>query len=362
MNIAVDVRMMWSSGIGSYIRNLIPQVMEIRSKDHFYLLGRHEAMERLEAFKKPNASWVEAKAPVYSLCEQWEFTHITPRDTDLFWSPFYVHPVFKKCRLLVTVHDVFHIGEPSQVKRFHRRLFARFMFNHLARKADAVLAVSSFTQGELLRLTGIDSRKVHVIHNGVNQSWFNVQKLPQSPHPKPYLLFVGNVKPHKNLGRLLKAYETLKAQIPHDLVLVGQKEGFITGDSAILKETEKLEGRVHFTGIADDKALQQFYAHASLLVVPSLYEGFGLPPLEAMACGCPVAVSKVTSLPEVCGDAALYFDPLNIGEMADRIKELLQDNKLRETLIKKGLEQAKKFSWDVSAKETNKVIESLGGQ
>jgi glycosyltransferase involved in cell wall biosynthesis len=140
---------------------------------------------------------------------------------------------------------------------------------------------------------------------------------------------------------------------------VGKKEGFITGDREVVRRAEAFGDRVRFTGVLEEGQLRQFYAFADLLVFPSLYEGFGLPPLEAMAIGTPVASSSSASLPEVCGDAALYFDPRNVEEMADRIKEILKNPDLRKNLVKKGFDQAKKFSWDHSAAEVCEVIGTM---
>ncbi|MFK5953154.1 MAG: glycosyltransferase family 1 protein, partial [Desulfobacterium sp.] len=188
--------------------------------------------------------------------------------------------------------------------------------------------------------------------------WFNIKKRSR-PHAKPYFLFVGNVKPHKNLTRLLEAFELLPSNISQELIIVGKKEGFITHDSMVEKKAVSMKQRVHFTGYVDNELLHQYFVHADALIFPSLYEGFGLPPLEAMACGCPVLVSNAASLPEVCGDAAIYFDPYSIKDMADKIKHLLSDKALQDKMRIKGLERAKKFTWKKSALETAKTIEEL---
>ncbi len=358
MKIAVDVRMMWASGIGSYIRNLVSRIIVRYPDIKFYLLGNPAEMDRWEGFKKPNVQRIKTSSPIFSFSEQWEIARKIPLDSALFWSPNYNFPVLYKGKLLVTVHDVFHLANPQFVSGPHRRFYAKFMFKKLVDRSDEILCVSQFTKKELLRLAGGKADKMNVIHNGVDPSWFKVAK-KERPHPKPYLLFVGNVKPHKNLGRLLQAFALLKDRIPHDLILIGKKEGFITGDREVINQAERFGKRVRFTGVLEDEQLHQFYACADLLVFPSLYEGFGLPPLEAMASGTPVACSNTASLPEVCGDASIYFDPYRPEDMAEKIEKVLTDKTLRKDLMKKGLEHAHRFDWENTVAETARILERM---
>lgn len=211
---------------------------------------------------------------------------------------------------------------------------------------------------EFQKFVNGNQNNIYTVYNGVNNFWREFRD-KDSNDLKPYIVYVGNVKPHKNLISLVKAFEKVKNEIPHNLVIIGKKEGFITGDQEVIKYAEKLQDRIKFTGFVDNETLQGYIANAQALVFPSLYEGFGLPPLEAMACGCPVIVSNVASLPEVCGDAALYVDPYSPEDIAEKIKLLLSDDKLREELRRKGLERATMFSWEKCAQETIKVIEEV---
>ncbi len=360
MRISIDARMMWASGIGTYIRNLVPKILDAYPGARFSLLGDPKKMEAWKGFQRPNVDLVKVRAGIYTLSEQFVIPAKIPSGTDLFWSPHYNFPVLWKGKLLVTAHDVFHVAMPSFVRGFHRRWYARTMFDQLARKADRVIAVSQFTQSELAVWTKVDPREVKVVHNGVDPSWFDIPRAA-SPHPRPYLLFVGNIKPHKNLGQLLEAFDSLKDRIPHDLVLVGKKEGFIVGDKAVFEKARHLKERVHFTGEIDDQRLQQYYAFTDLLVFPSLYEGFGLPPLEAMACGRPVAASFIPSLVEICGKAAQFFDPNRPEDIAQKIQEVLGNEGLRQDLVQKGLERARQFTWEKCAEGTREVIEDALG-
>jgi glycosyltransferase involved in cell wall biosynthesis len=145
-------------------------------------------------------------------------------------------------------------------------------------------------------------------------------------------------------------------RVPHDLVLVGKKEGFITGDHLVAQEAHRLGGRVKFTGYVDDQQLRQYFAHADAMVFPSLYEGFGLPPLEAMAAGCPVLVSNAGPMPEVCGDAALYCDPRRPEDIAAKLLGLMSDAELQDRLRRQGYERARGFTWDRCVRQTCEVI------
>lgn len=358
MKITIDVRMLHSSGIGVYIQNLVPRIMSLRTGDDFCLMGKPADREDavwsgLKAFQ-----WVDCHSPIYSLGQQWEIPRKTPKDTGLLWVPHYDIPAFYKGPMIVTVHDLFHLAMPQFVGGFHKRLYARWMFDQVARKAAAILAISQFTRNELLRLVKVGDDKVHVVYNGVDDAWFN--SIPgERPHPKPYFLCVGNIKPHKNLKRLLDAFGMIKDQIPHDLFLVGQKEGFLSGDPEVPKLAGLFGGKVELTGKVSAELLRRYFAHAEALVMPSLYEGFGMPPLEAMACGCPVAASKAASIPEVCGEAALFFDPFDTKDIAEKMLQLVQVPSLRQNLIQKGKERAKIFSWDKCAAQTSALLDKI---
>ncbi|GJQ57619.1 MAG: glycosyl transferase [Candidatus Scalindua sp.] len=308
--------------------------------------------------RKDNVTIIDLQSSIYSLSEQSGFLRKIPKDTTLFWSPHYNIPLLYWGKLLVTIHDVFHIAMPTFVAGLHRRLYARFMFNVIRRKADAVLTVSKFTQNELIRLIGVDRNKIYAIHNGVDQTWFQPRKGVLSRR-KPFLLYVGNVKPHKNLSRLFEAFEMVQEKIPHDLVIVGKKEGFITGDSSVIAKAAKFKERIEFTGHVSGTILKQYFAQAEALVFPSLYEGFGLPPLEAMASGCPVIVSDIKPLHEVCDDAALYCDPQRSKDIADKIQQLVHDSDLRGRLQQKGLKRAEQFTWEKCGEQVVSVIKQV---
>jgi glycosyltransferase involved in cell wall biosynthesis len=296
--------------------------------------------------------------PIYSLREQIRLARRIPGGTSIFWSPHYNIPLVRRGRLVVTVHDVGHLALPEFFGGFHRQAYARFMFGRISRSADAIMTDSEFTRTEFERLVGVSRASPEVVHIGVDQSWFDLAP-SASPHPKPYLLYVGNVKPHKNLGRLLEAFSKLASRIPCDLLILGKTEGFRTGDRKVQVAANRLAPRVQLLGAVSQGLLKRYVAHAEALVLPSLYEGFGLPPLEAMACGCPTIVSRVASLPEVCGDAAQYCDPFDPDSIAEAISHVLHDSKLRETLRGRGLERARRFTWERSARGALSVLDRV---
>lgn len=248
--------------------------------------------------------------------------------------------------MIVTVHDLAHLALPEINKGMLKRLYANGMFRVVCRKADQIACVSRFTIAELRKyVPSVDARKIHLVYNGVDESWYHIPLAPRL-HPRPYLIFVGNIKPHKNLAFLVRAFQQVADLIPYDLVLVGKKDGFLTGDHNIGNLVKGWEQRIHFTGWVTDEQLQQYVAQSEAMVFPSLYEGFGLPPLEAMAAGRRVLVSDIPVMREVCGDAAWYFDPYD-------------EQSLQQLLLKVGEQQG--INHDETARQHAQMF-TWGGQ
>ena len=384
---SVDLRMLHASGIGTYLQNLLPNLLSIHKDLKYNLLGRRQEFRQFPIAGNENVTLIDYDSPVYSLSEQIELFRKLPSDTALFWSPHYNIPLLpiNAKKKIVTIHDVFHLAFFDQLS-LKEKIYARLMLNAAVRMSDKIITVSNFSRSEIIKYTGADKDRITVIHNGIDRRLFRpiTDKEKYSPAssppkegitildnlrkkyslPKEFIIFVGNVKPNKNLKRLLEAYELLikKGDAKYGLVIIGKKEGFITGDSEsfrFLKNSSSLQEKVLFTGSVDTSELPAVYNSASMLVFPSLYEGFGLPPLEAMACGCPVIVSNTASLPEVCGDAAYYVDPYSVESIAEGMNKVHSDGALREDLIQKGLERAGMFSWEESAKEHMNIFEEI---
>lgn len=358
-HVAVDVRMARDSGIGTYIRNVLPAVITARPDWRFTLLGRRAMLADIGFSRLPNVAIRDCSAPIYSIREQLTLPVATPRDADLFWAPHYNIPLFHPGRLVVTVHDVFHLAMPELVPGAVRRAYARAMFAAVQRRATAVITVSEFSRAEYRRVVGKAGAEPVVIPNGVGREW--LEAIPaDSTFPEestPYVLFVGNVKPHKNLGALVRAFALLATSLPHDLVIVGRRSGLRGADLTVTREAAGLGSRVRFAGEVDDVELRRLVRGASAMVFPSLYEGFGLPPLEAMAVGCPTLVARSGALPETCGDATLYCDPRDAADIARQLHRVLTDEGLRAELRRKGREHVRAFTWERAAVATVGVLE-----
>ena len=364
MHLCVDARMYRASGIGTYLQNLLPVLGE---SFELNLLGDPDELAEVGGRIIPTA------IPIYSVAELLRLSHLVPR-CDLFWTPHYnvpLLPVRAKARL-VTIHDVFHLAHLRTLS-LPQRGYATLAFRAATHLSDHIITVSKFSKTEIQRYLNVPDKRILVIPNGVNHMLFNVQAdEARQRHvrkkyglPPRWLLYVGNVKPHKNLITLVHAFAALpEALSDRHLVIVGQREGFITGDTElaqVLQNDPDLAQRIHFTGFVDQADLPELYRLAELFVFPSKYEGFGLPPLEAMACGCPVVVSDRASLPEICGAAADYADPDSALDLADKITAALQRSPAeRDRKIQLGLERAQKYTWASSVAQHEQLIRQFG--
>lgn len=319
MRVGVDARMLCSSGIGKVIENIVSRMIADKPEWHFVLLGKMSDFAKFSFTKKENVELISCNAPIYSVREQFEVPWKLPKDLDVLWCPHYNVPVFYHGRMVVTIHDLAHLALPEINKGFLKQSYAKIMFRAATKKADQIACVSKFTISELKKyVPSVDAKKIHLVYNGVDEKWFSIKK-GKPVHDKPYFIFVGNVKPHKNLRRLIEAYKLASMHIKQDLILVGKKEGFINGENSISELIKGFEDRIIFTGYVSDEELMQYVAQADAMIFPSLYEGFGLPPLEAMAAGIPVLASDAASIPEVCQEDAIYFDPLDINDIKENL-------------------------------------------
>jgi glycosyltransferase involved in cell wall biosynthesis len=357
-SVAVDMRMLNSSGIGTYVESLIPLVIEQCPEVCFQLLGRKSDLAKLGVASSERVQIIACSSPVYSVREQVELSLRMPRDITVFWAPHYNIPLWHRGKLMVTVHDVCHLALPNLFNGVLRQEYARLMFSRVRRGAHTILCDSQFTKRELIRLAAVSEDRIRVVYCGVAERWFGLER-EQPVHNRPYVLYVGNVKPHKNVGALVDAFLSIRDRIPHDLVIVGQKTGFRAGDPALLSRAAHGAGRIVFTGRITNDAVMQYVVQASVLVLPSLYEGFGLPPLEAMACGCPTLVSDIDTLREIYGDATIYFDPLDPKDLAEKMLMLVTDSGVCERLRSAGRKQARLYSWPRAATDTAGIIRDV---
>ncbi|WP_228724318.1 glycosyltransferase family 4 protein [Spirosoma sp. KUDC1026] len=362
--------MIHNSGIGVYIREYINYIVQEKIFDKITLIGKPELLKRYFG-QFSNWECVEADFPIYSITEQIKLPRLIPA-CDLFWSPHYNIPLFpiKARKRLVTVPDVFHLAHANTLP-LKQQVYAKLVTNAAVKLSNKVVTISEYSAQEIKRLTGVGKPKVETVLLGLNTSEFTVsqsleiQKQVKALYglPDRYILFVGNVKPHKNLQTLVDAFSLLLQDQPDlYLLIAGKKEGFITGDKELFERIEKnetLAKRIKFSGYVDSEHLPVIYNMASLFVFPSLYEGFGFPPLEAMACGCPVVASNRASIPEVCGESAFYVDPTNPAEIAQGIEQVLTHKELRNKLIEKGFMQVQKYKWKDSDQHFVRIIKSM---
>lgn len=358
--LTIDFRMHNASGIGTYIKNIVPFLI---NKFEITLLGNSTEINQYNCANKVKI--VECNSKIYSIKEQFELFKKIPR-CDVFWSPHYNIPLLpiKAKKRLVTIHDVFHLAFYDDLS-FKQKLYAKAVINQAVSRSDKILTVSKFSVDEIKKYTNT-KQNIEIVYNAIDFDKFEViddkSKLDliedKYKLPSEFLLFVGNVKPHKNIKKLLFALK----DIDTNLVIVGKKDGFITGDdniSSLIKECN-LDNRVFFTGYVDDEDIPVIYNLAKLFIFPSLYEGFGIPPLEAQACGCPVVCSNVASLPEVGGaDSVVYCNPYSVEDIKEKIEIVLNNKDLQNELRQKGFENIKRFSWEESAKKIIEVIERL---
>jgi glycosyltransferase involved in cell wall biosynthesis len=272
------------------------------------------------------------------------------RKPKLFFSPGYNSPLGWPGRFIFTLHDLNHLCVPDNSNAI-KRAYYRYIIRPACHRAQCVLTVSEYSKQEIAAWAKVKEEKIVIVGNGVGPPFSATG--PKYEPGYPYLLYVGSRKPHKNLFRLLQAYSISEVQNDVRLLLSGRPDQQIVGEINRLE----LQGSVCFHDVSADADLSDAYRGAIALVFPSLYEGFGLPPLEAMACGVPVLTSRVCALPEVVGDAAILVDPLEVEAIADGIKRLVQDPALRARLQQRGLLRARLFSWEETARRTTRALQ-----
>ncbi len=346
--IGIDCRMLSWGGIGRYTKNLIKNLAKLDQEREYILFLFKEDFNKLKNLPK-NFKKREINIYPYSWAEQIIFPLILYKENlDLVHFTHFSLPIFYRRKFIVTIHDLTHLKYPGKKLTFFKKIAYNLVLLNATKKAEKIIAVSFATRSDLIKLLKIDPNKITVIYEGVEEHF-----KPLKIEKKPFLLYVGVFREHKNLKRLIKAFKIVTEKIPDlKLVIAGKKDKVYFPE--IEKEVENLNLRrnVIFLGFVRESKLPYLYNRATLFVFPSLYEGFGLPPLEAMACGTPVICSNTSSLPEICEDAALFFDPLNEKELAKKILMLISDEKFRQELIKKGFKRVEKFSWRKCAKET----------
>ena len=369
MNIAFDARplTLYKTGIGKYTESLTRHLGKLDVNLYLYsnrdvMISKEKNLEIARArdlIGKYNSSlWFQLSLPFY-LNKQ------SGNKIDLFHGTMAMLPLAVRMPTVVTIYDLV-LEKFPETMYWKNWLSLKTLMRVSARKASKIIAISENTKKDIMDCYGIGAEKIRVIHLGVGRQF--------SPQPDPneadvlsrynlssgYILSVGALEPRKNIPRLVNAYKQVASsgEPAPKLVIVGG-QGWRNGDLDRLVRESELVDQVVLTGYVPDEDLPTLYRQATAFVYPSLYEGFGLPPLEAMACGTPVITSNVSSLPEVVGDAAILIDPYNVTEIAQAIASVLKDEGLRDNLRTSGLVRSRLFNWDKTARETLKLYQEV---
>jgi glycosyltransferase involved in cell wall biosynthesis len=354
-------------GIGEYAYELLKQFEEFKISNLKFVIylkaqplsGMPKAREGWEyRIIGPRKMWTQFALPLNLLLD--------PKKPDVFFSPSHYAPRFSLVPTVISIMDLSYIHFPQLFTKHDLYQLVNWT-KYSAKQAHKIFTISNFSRDDIIKTYKKKPEDVITTYLGIKETE-NLKHKTESMEElekkfkitKPYILFVGTIQPRKNIAKLIEAVSLLKNK-EIELVIVGKK-GWLWEEILAAPEKFKISGRVKFLDFVANEDLPSLYKNAQCFVLPSLYEGFGLPVLEAMQFGCPVVTSNVSSLPEVGGDAAIYFNPESVDDIAEKIDKVVADEKLRTEMTEKGYNQVKKFSWEKTAKETLKVLEDLGNK
>ncbi len=374
MKIAIDATIVSreNTGAGFYIINLINGFKEIDNSNNYYIFIDRFLLNYVIEIKEKNFHIIHKKFKNRFFRIFWQLFilpfQLKSMKVDIIHSPHYITPLIKLgFKSIVTIHDMtFFLFPKKHVKM--KRLFFRYMIPLFIKKADKIIADSNNTKKDILKFFKIDNKKVVVNYIGFPK-YYNNRKdisickeiLKKYGISNDFILFVGMIEPRKNILSLLRAFAEMDKELDLDLVIVGKKGWYYKEIENFLGDLRKmdLKNKVIFTDYVPESEVKYFYQSAFIFVYPSYYEGFGLPPLYAMACGTPVITSNISSLPEVVGDAAIKINPYNLQALISSIKLLYRFSDEREKLIRKGLQQSKEFNLNSITRNVVNLYESL---
>ncbi len=374
MRVAIDIRRAGDFGIGTYIRNIVNQLARQDRSTRYLLIGRHQHLQEFDPLPE-NFQLLDYPAEPGTFRTHLHLPLLLQRyRVDLLHMPWFYAPAWVPCRLVITVHDLTDILSPpegaSALVQAGRLFFARRALVN----AERIIAVSHSSKRELARAFSIPESKIEVIYNALDERFLR-DPLPADADRilerlavnYPFVLYAGNIKPQKNLARLIEAFAVVKAELREHselsrlkLLLIGDE---LTKHPDLRRAVVRTRVRedVRFLGFVAYPVLRVFYSRARAFLFPSLYEGFGLPPLEAMAHGTPVLTSNVSSLPEVFSQAALLVNPEHVFDIARGIRQILTEGVLREALVRRGYELVRRYSWERSAQQVHDVYQAVSG-
>jgi glycosyltransferase involved in cell wall biosynthesis len=365
VKIAIDIRRMTEFGVGTYIRNVVRALGRLDHETKYLLIGPPAKVEEIGPLP-PNFNAVPLASPERTVRGFREFRAVLKRlDCDLVHIPnLFSIPRALPCPYVMTVHDMLeHMSRAREQSGFWRSMHFSLTRRVLG-AAERIFAVSKFTKSEIEKLFGIPSDRIEVVYNAIDERFLHghasaadrelIAQRYQVTYP--FLLYAGRISPHKNVVRMIEAFSALKTELGRSrlfpdlkLIIIGDD---LSGNPDLRRTVVRsgVQNDVRFLGFIPIEVLRIFYDEAKVFVFPSLYEGFGLPPLEAMVHGTPVVTSNVSSLPEVVGNAAVLVNPDNVFEIMRALHRALTDQTLRDRMKERGYQQAAKFSWDASVR------------
>lgn len=371
MNIGIDANeanVLSRVGISEYAYQILIKLYafrEVNDNDYNYTIYlKSDPLEHLPKktswwnYKvvKPSKLWTQIGLPIHLIT--------TSRKPDVFLTLTHYGPRFSRIPTIVSVMDLSYLHYPQTFKKNDLYQLTKWT-EYSVKKAKKVITISNSSKNDIIKYYKVRPEKVKVVHLGLKNLSMNApseKDLKEFGVNQKFILFVGTLQPRKNISRLIEAFSRLPKEISsdHQLVIIGKK-GWLYEDILSAPEKYNVKDKVVFLDYISDEDLPNFYRKAEVFVLPSLYEGFGLPVLEAMRYGCPVITSNVSSLPEAGGDAAQYFEPEDVDDIKKSIEKVLTDRSLREKMIERGREHYKKFTWEKAAKEVLSAIEEVAG-
>ena len=347
-------------GTKTYILNILKSLNGKKYEGHkFYLI--HNCLEYKSYFPFFEETFIEEKN---KLLFDYLYVPIWSRRNklDIVFFPKSTISFFVKAKKIVTVHDLAYFMPSLRAYTLLDTLFMRRMIKNSCKRADKIIAVSENTKMDIFNILGINEEKIKVIYEAADEKYKvinNEGRLSEIKEKynlnREFILFTGGITPRKNLIRLIRAFNNIPDKISHDLVLTGGKGWNNKKELELIEQNKKIKR----LGFIPDEEMPYLYNLADFFVYPSLYEGFGLPVLEAQACGCPVITSNVSSIPEVSGDSVLYIDPYKTKDIGAKIMMLAKNESLKKDLIRKGFKNVKRFSWDKSTKDILNICLSM---
>ncbi len=369
LKIGIDVHSIGSQkgGNETYYRELIRNLVNVPCDHKFFLY--YTAQAAVEQISVNDRCFLQQLLPANPLLRiPFVFPRRSRRDSlDVFHAQFIVPP-FLKCRTVTTIPDIAYEHYP-QAFPFHQRAALKILVRHSAERADHIITVSEFSKKDIAETYHVSPSKISVIYEGAGNEFAPIEKEIAGEQVAskfgiegPFILYLGRLQARKNLARLVQAFaHARKAGFPHKLVLAGKQDSLFDAVLSHIHELE-LDDHVILTGYVPDQDVPKLYSAATVFIYPSLFEGFGLPVLEAMACGAPVITSHGSSLEEVAGDAAVLIDPLDELAIAEALKRVLGDAGLQSRLSQAGLARSRKFSFRNAARQTVAVYEQVMGE